>query len=235
MFYVKSIAASVLVALTATSLSAATYTFDLQNDYDDNPDKGDPGLISTDPANQLTITQGDLTGTFTGYVVDNPLYGAGDLLQGSVIATAFEIERHYNGLGIYAVEPCFSKDGDPLHTVDGTSDRELVEMAFTSGATVVDVTLINLTFGWIGDFATYAYGGTNGTFDLLVETFVDGSIGFDDLRLLKGEATPNLGGNTGRGEVDLTTLISEGLRTNSLFGVMAGENGSWKLLLATVD
>ena len=77
MVNVKFLIASVLLAMTASSVSAATYTFDPQNNENDNPDKGDLGLISTDPANQLTITQGDLTGTFTGYVVDNPLYGAG--------------------------------------------------------------------------------------------------------------------------------------------------------------
>ena len=80
------VTASLLMASTA---SAATYTFDLQNTNLDNPDRGDDGVLVD---NSLTIIQGDLTGSFTGYYIDGAEY-TGDELTGGTVNAASSVER----------------------------------------------------------------------------------------------------------------------------------------------
>ena len=229
MHLLKNALAVTLLPLLVSTASAATYTFDLQNLNGNNPDPGDPGVVS---GNSLTIDQGDLNGTFTGVYIDNPSYD-GNELDGGTVNDAHEVVRFYNGLGVCNVGPCYTND--PLHTVDGTSlngaRHDMVEMAFTSGGSEVDVTLTGLVFGWVGDFQ-YGYDGTNGSFDILVDVMGMDGIGLGDILAFSGDATD---GDVLPGwSIYSYDLSGEGL-FDSVFGVMAGMNGSWKLKSVVVD
>ncbi|MGI9395500.1 MAG: VPLPA-CTERM sorting domain-containing protein, partial [Boseongicola sp.] len=74
------------------------------------------------------------------------------------------------------------------------------------------------TFGYIAT----GYGGTNSAFELILNSNGDGTISAGDMRVLSdGDAfNPDLSG---------LDLVSD------VFGVMAGEYGSWKLWAVTVD
>ena len=224
-----------LLVCAATSVSAASYTFDLQLENTYHATKGDAGVLS---GNTLTITEtgaeGPLTGTFTGKYIVDPAFSGG-ILSGSV-NDAIEVERHNNGLGVCNIGTCASRT-DPFHTVDGISrlggDRvtDLVEMAFSVGGTAVDVTLESLTFGWVGD-AYGVYQGTNGSFDLLVSDLSDSAIDAGAILAFSGLATATPGALGGTDFIDLPELPAF---TDNLFGVKAGINGSWKLMAATVS
>jgi len=211
--------------LLVSTASAATYEFNLQR----TDAGGDAGVLS---GNSLTIDQGDLTGTFTGYYADSPAY-TGSTLSGGAVNEAHEVERFYNGLGVCNVGPCYT--ADPLHTVDGTSEngarRDFVEMGFSSGGSEVEVTLTSLVFGWVGDFQ-YGYNGTNGAFDIVLDVLGVDGIGLGDILAFSGDATD---GDVQPGwSTYAYDLLGEGL-FDSVFGVMAGENGSWKLKSVVVD
>ena len=227
MFCRKTLVASVISILAATSVSAATYTFDLQNLNSDNPTPGDPGTLT---GNELVIEQSGLTGTFTGFYIDNAVY-TGDTLTGGTISPAHSVERWYNGLGVCNDGACYGDD--PLHTVDGVTENrtDYVQMAFSDESGAVDVTLKSLVFGWIGDFR-YGYEGTNGSFEILLDDFGLDGIGLGDSRVFSGIATPSLNFTLGRGLYDLAA--ASGLFGDT-FAIKAGELGSWKLLSVVVD
>lgn len=226
-------AVAAVLALTTTAAQSASYTFNLQN----TANGGDAASSST--ANSLTIDKGGLQGTFSGHYVENPVF-TGSTITGGTGFDANSVRRWNNGLGVCNVGPCDSPPaGDPLHTVDGTSlsgaRNDFVEMSFESGGSAANVQLTSLTFGWIGQFNygqwTLGYGGTNGAFEILMDTVADNDIGLGDTVGLSGLATINLPGCCGRGLYDVS---GAGLFDN-FFGVKAGVDGSWKLLAVTVD
>ena len=233
MVNVKLIAATGLIAITATSVSAATYTFDLQKLGSYHGD-GDAGSLVD---NTLTINQngdnGSLTGTFTGKYIVDPTY-SGTTLSGDVFS-ADSVQRHNNGLGVCNVGPCEPR-GDTYHTVDGASTidgdliTDFVEIAFSSEAEAVDVTLKSLTFGWIGSIYN-DYVGTNGLFEVLVSDLSDVMIG-------AGATLADAGTITASGldgGINSYILPDASIFTDNLFGIKAGVDGSWKLMAVTVD
>ena len=234
MVYVKVLATSVLMALTVSPVSAASYTFDLQKVDTYHTSKGDDGDVV---GNTLTITESeqgvDLTGTFTGKYIENAGF-IDDALTGGPILNAFSVDRHNNGLGVCNIGECVLHGGagDRFHTVDGASlsgaRTDLVEMAFFAEGSAVDVTLTSLTFGWIGD--VYGdYKETTGAFEIIISA-IDGSmIAIGDILAFAGTATITEAGDGGRGIFDIPDL------TDNVFGIKAGSGGSWKLMAATVD
>lgn len=228
MYRVKTLVASAISILAATSVSAATYTFDLQNLNADNSDPGDPGALT---GNELVITQGDLTGTFTGLYIEDAGYSDG-ALTGTAIHDANSVARNYTGLGVCNDGPCYTDD--PYHTVDGASPNlhDMVQMAFSDVDGLVDVTLVSLTFGWVGDFR-YGYSGTNGSFEIILDDAGFSGIDFGDSLMFSGLADDNIiEAYRSIGLYDLSGI--SGL-TGSVFGVKAGDMGSWKLKSVVVD
>jgi hypothetical protein len=245
MVWFKSFTTSVVLALAATSASAATYTFDLQKIGSYHGD-GDAGVLD---GNVLTVTQtgasGSLTGTFTGKYIVDPTKGggiSGGALSG-VVFDANNVQRHNNGLGVCNVGEC-SPSGDTHHTVDGVSFIEdedpltvdgavfdFVEMAFFSGTDAVDITLTGLKFGWVGGVYNQ-YPGTNGLFEILVSELSETKIDVGALVAAAGVATTNPGSLGGRYSFAVPDIAAF---TDNLFGVKAGINGSWKLMAVTVD
>ena len=236
----KFFATSLLVAITATSASAASYTFDLQKigSYHGDGDAGVPD------GNVLTLTEtgdhGSLTATFTGKYIVDPTYSTDGILSGTV-NDANNVERHHNGLGICNLNPypdptCI----DPYHTVDGLTSTNIgqitdfVEMAFSADSDPVDVTLKSLTFGWVG--GVYYYSDVpliNGMFEILVSDLSETSIGAGATLALSGTAT---GGSGAYGLLGTFAVIPNTSEfTDNLFGIKAGLNGSWKLKSATVE
>lgn len=235
MLTVRTTVATVAAIVTATSLSAASYTFDLHKVDSYHVNDGDDGTIS---GQTLTVVQSsdgvDLTGTFTGKYIENA-GSAGGLLTGTTIENADSILRHNNGLGVCNVGACFHSEGDQFHTVDGATDgglrTDFVEMAFFAEGSAVDVTLTSLTFGWIGSVYN-DYQNTTGAFDILISDVSETMISLGDILTYSGVATINIAGIGGRGLFDLSGIAS---LTDNLFGIKAGAGGSWKLMAATVD
>lgn len=235
MVWFKSFTTSLVLAVAATSASAASYTFDLQDSFSDHG-AGDPGVPVGDV---LTLTEtgdaGSLTATFTGKYVVNPDYSTDGALSGAV-ESAYSVQRHSNGLGVCNLGSCESGE-DAFHTVDGASSPEgqqisdFIEMAFFLGSDAVDVTLKSLTFGWIGDIYG-VYDGTNGMYEILVSDLSDTMIGAGAMLAFEGLATvtPNIIGG-----LDTEVLPELAAFTDNLFGIKAGINGSWKLKSATVE
>lgn len=222
-------AVSFALAFFATAASAASYTFTLNETGDD---------ITRLSANSFSIDKMidgiTVTGTFSGMYIDDASF-TGDTLTGGAITDAASLTRYYTGAGVCGFGPCYNVD--TRHTVDGVSDGsadfDFIEMAFSDESGAVDVTLTELVFGYVGRFryggGTYGYEGTNGSFEILTNSFADdAAIGIGDLRVYSGNA-PQVYRN---GAVSLSGLT--GL-TDSIFGVKAGVNGSWKLLSATVN
>ncbi len=231
----RLITASVLTIMAATSLSAATYTFDLQKVDSYQATKGDAGtLVDNTLAITETGTNGDLTGTFTGMYVEGASV-AGGVLSGTSINEAHSVQRYNNGLGVCNIGACKTPGGDAFHTVDGAAINgtrtDFVEMAFFADGDVVDVTLNSLTFGWIGSIYNQ-YPGTTGAFEILISDLSDSMIGLGDILAYAGLAKINIAGDGGRG---LFTLPDLAAFTDNIFGIKAGAGGSWKLMAATVD
>ena len=239
MFYAKCLAVAALVALSTTSVSAATYTFDLQNTNSDNWENG-PGDHGEVSGNTLTIVQGgdivDLTGTFTGRFLIGASYDDGELTF-SGIDEATSVRRWYNGLGACSGGECFDSLGDPVHTVDGLGENrdrsEFIEMSFFSGATAVDVALQSLRFGYVADYGG-VYSDANGAFEIIVDSFKNDGINLSDMLAFSGDAS-DIWLVRGSGLYDLGQV--EGLmgKEYHTYGVKAGPGGSWKLLSASVD
>ena len=225
----KSIAATVLMTLAASSVSAATYTFDLQVPAVG----GDAGTLS---GNTLIIQQGDLTGNFQGRFLTDAAYTSTTLTAGSSF-DANSVTRFYNGLGVCNDGPCYGSD--PLHTVDGHSGdgsiTDFVEMSFEAGGNAVEVTLSGLLLGWVGDFSeggADGYSGTNGTYEVLLDVAGLSGIDIGDFLGASGTAVvdPSLPG--------YGTSIVEFLGLDlfdDIFGIKAGIEGSWKLRSVVVD
>ncbi|MBT8460371.1 MAG: VPLPA-CTERM sorting domain-containing protein [Boseongicola sp.] len=234
MVNVKLIAATCLIAAAATSASAATYTFDLQKvgSYHGDGDAGEP------VGNVLTLSQGgdngNLTGTFTGKYIVDPMY-AGTTLSGDV-QNASSVQRHNNGLGVCNIGPCRA-GGDAYHTVDGASSinsdpiTDFVEISFSADSDPVDVTLKSLTFGWIGSIYN-DYVGTTGLFEVLVSDLSETMIDAGAILADSGSMTASLGIVGG---LNSYILPESPLLTDNLFGIKAGIGGSWKLMAVTVD
>jgi hypothetical protein len=242
MVWFKSFTTSLVLAVAATSASAASYTFDLQKIGSYHGD-GDAGVLT---GNVLSVTEtgdsGSLTATFTGKYIVDPTYSTDGVLSGTV-NDAYSIERHHNGLGVCNVGSCAS-GADAFHTVDGASElnsdpiTDFVEMAFFVGSDSVDVTLKSLTFGWIGDIyadlyvADHIYPGTNGLFEILVTDLLGVISGDDAVLAFSGLATATPGITGG---LDAEILPGLAALTDNLFGIKASIGGSWKLMAATVD
>ena len=219
--------AAICATFCATSAQAATtHVFDLSR-------SGPAATEST--ANSVELEANGLTGLFTGFYVDGMTLDGSNIVDGGAFLPADEVTRHNNGLGICREANCLGTD-EP-HSVDGSSAtiEDYVQMAFSIGGDLVDVTLTALTFGWIGEWDVQGipvgFEATDGSFEILVETMLDGAIGLGDELAFDGVVTPNLDTFNSRGSF---SLAGEGL-FGSIFGVKAGDTGSWKLLSVTVE
>ena len=221
-------ALSTAAILCAGAASAATYTFTLNESGDAITRLSDNSFEIDKDVEGVT-----LTGTFAGLYIDGAVF-SGDTLSGGSVDPARSLDRWYTGAGVCGAGSCF--DIDTRHTVDGVSDGsadfDMIEMSFSTAEGAVDVTLTELVFGYVGVFPYggryYGYSGTNGSFEILTDASGDDAIGLNDFRTYSGIA-PSVYQN---GSVNLDGI--SGL-TDSHFGVKAGENGSWKLLSATVS
>ncbi|MXQ07683.1 hypothetical protein GQ651_07475 [Alphaproteobacteria bacterium GH1-50] len=229
----RLLATAFLAALAPIAASAASYTFDLASETSIYDPAGDPGTFLNDYT--LSITDGGLTGIFGGGYVTGLSYDGSDTVDGGTFQDADRLRRFNNGLGVCNVGECYSED--PVHSVDGASSntRDYVELSFYSGGELVDVTLTALTFGWIGE---WTWGGhdlgfedTDGSFEILLDTMTGGDIGLGDQLAFSGTVTANLDSYLSRGSFN---LADENL-FDSVFGIMAGDMASWKLLAVTVD
>ena len=257
---IAAVAALVCILAVGSAHAATTHVFDLTK-------SGDAAVESTDNSFTLesdTLTESGevLSVTFTaGYAEDLSVEDDGTISDGS-FSEAEEIERHNNGAGVCRDVECtesYDAEGEP-HTVDGVEDgtHDYIEMAFYVDDTLVDVTLTELTFGWIGEWTwngeELGVEGTNGSFEIIADTNDDGSdagIGVGDTVVYSAQqdlgfyaeatnwmmgiggevAEPNIDVRQSRGSVDLT---DEEL-VDSVFGIKAGDDGSWKLLGVTVE
>ncbi len=233
--------AALLVVLgTGTVQAATTHVFDLSRSGDD--------AVSSSP-NSFALDSdvpaeggGVLTGTFTGRFSDGLALGTANSITGGSFGDAIELDRFFNGAGVCRTGDCTSSRkgvGEP-HTADGVTEDigDIVEMAFTVEDTLVDVTLTRLVFGWIGEWTwngtELGFADTDGAFEVILDTLdADGDlgIGVGDTLAVSDTVTPNIETRRSRGFFDLTgeTLI------DSIFGVKAGDGGSWKLLTVTVE
>ncbi|MGI9390797.1 MAG: VPLPA-CTERM sorting domain-containing protein [Boseongicola sp.] len=207
----KHALAASAISMLATSAWSASYSFNLAAD-------GDPIDPGTETANSFSISDGDMTGSFTGRYIDNPGYD-GMMLNSGNINDAYQLRRWSLGAGIYNVST------NDQHTVDGKGYHDFVEMAFTFMGSAVDVTLTSLSFGWFGG----GYSGPiNSSFELIVDSTGNATIDLGDMKEYAGEVS----NSAGNGPVSVSGF---GLSANDVFGVMAGENGSWKLNAVTVE
>ena len=219
--------AAICATFCATSVQAATtHVFDLS--------RSGPAATET-TANSVELEANGLTGLFTGFYVDGMTLDGSNIVDGGTFTAAEEVTRHNNGLGVCREANCFGTD-EP-HSVDGSeaSIEDYVQMAFSIGGDLVDVTLTALTFGWIGEWDVQGIPvgneATDGSFEILVETMLDGAIGLGDELVFDGVVTPNLDTFNSRGSF---SLVGEDL-FGSIFGIKAGDTGSWKLLSVTVE
>ena len=233
---IKSAAVAALVCTfcVGNAHAATTHVFDLsRNGPEATSSTGNSFVIDS---TVLTDDDEVLSGTFSGrYVTDFAL--SGDEITGGTFSTATELNRYNNGAGVCRDEACYGTD-EP-HTVDGATDGvyDFVEMAFMIGGELVDVTLSSLTFGWIGEWtyadAAYGYPDTNGAYEVILDAMDlngDLGIGIGDTLATSGTAIPEDTFNS-RDTIDLSGLDL----FDSIFGVKAGDNGSWKLLAVTVE
>ena len=183
----------------------------------------------------LAITSDGLTATFGGNFVGGFATDGDGTITGGDFQDADEITRFKNGLGVCRDARCFGTT-EP-HSVDGFAPgiADYVEVAFSVGGDFVDVTLKGLTFGWIGDWTwsgtRLGYAGTTGAFEILTDDSLNGELGLGDQVAFSGTVTPDLERRRSRGAFDLSGADLFG----NLFGVKAGEGGSWKLLAMTVE
>lgn len=230
--------AAMVCALGAGSAHAATtHVFDLST-----------ATREADNTFSFDSVVGDetLTGVFTGgYVIGASVDVDDELVAGSFSSDVY-VGLYNNGLGVCragegACATTHSGAGEP-HTVDGATDgtSDFIEMAFYLGDTLVDVTLQSLTFGWIGEWEYQNSGqwlgfdDTTGAFEIIVDTLDGGGdlgIGLGDFLALSDTVDANLDEDLSRGLYDLSGLNL----VDSIFGVTAGDSGSWKLLSATVS
>ncbi|QMU57750.1 MAG: VPLPA-CTERM sorting domain-containing protein [Boseongicola sp.] len=231
--FIRSISLSAVLIAAASSATAATYAFDLQIGGDD---ANITGNVMTVVQEDLSGVEGDLTGTFEARYFTGATYVADEVATGTD-TDAHSVRRFYNGIGVCNDGPCYTSD--PLHTVDGSSGggtiNDFVEMSFAMDGTEVEVSLVSLVFGWVGDFVeggASGYGGTNGSYEVILDTLeIDGQIGIGDALGASGIASvlASLPGY-GTAQVDF-----DGTLIDSMFGVKAGENGSWKLRTVVVN
>ena len=231
MFDLRNVLVATLLSVAATAASAATYTFDLQS----TSNGGDTAQSGGNSFDDLIIDQGDLTGVFTGFYIDGATYtggtpDVGDTLDAGSVLDANNIYRWLNGVGVCNAGPC-TDDSDPFHTVDGASndgDRtDFVQMSFFMGTDLVEVELLSLTFGWVGPYGRDPFEGTDGAFEILLDTAgLDDAIGLNDELVYIGAAQNGYSDTISLDDFDLI---------DSIFGVKAGEGGSWKLKTVVVD
>ena len=242
MAFMSKAAAAVIFAVGASGAQAATtHVFDLS--------KNGPSASDV-TANSFTLTSTtptdggeSLTGTFTGLFMDGLVIGTDGTLLDGTFSAADEATRYNNGMGVCRGGDCLTKysSSDPSepHTVDGVTDGifDYIEMAFRVGGDLADVTLSKLRFGWIGEWTyggkKYGYPDTDGAFEIVLDALDDAGsegIGVGDVISYSGTVIPKDNFNS-RGSVDL----SGASLLDSIFGVKAGEDGSWKLLSVTVE
>jgi hypothetical protein len=212
--------------------TVTTHSFDLRRPSEG----GDTADAGTTTGTSFAITSGGLTGTFTGGYAEDAAFTDGELTSGN-IGTAASLSRWVTGAGICGPRACVARDPNEPHTVDGVgsgnNDFDFIQMAFkNSDGEAVDVTLTQLVFGYVGRFSwgggTHGYEGTNGSFQVVLDSLDDNIIGLGDWSVFSGIAT-SLYKNS------VFNLPEGSNLTDDVFGIMAGLNGSWKLRGVTVQ
>ncbi len=189
---------SAVLALSAACAYASTIsaTFDLGF--------GGDAVQAGSNANTMVFNKANgLSGTFDAKYFNSLSFAGDEIAAANGSYDALKIGRWRYGAGLWNVG--FAEH----HTVDGIGRTDFFEASFTYLGEDVEVTLDSLSFGYVGA----GYGGANSSFQLIVDSTGDGTIGVGDMRALAGAA----GGNVGIGV------------TGDTFGIMAGINGSWKL------
>ncbi len=240
MAFMSKAAAAVIFAVGASGAQAATtHVFNLSK-YNSSVESIDQSSFSVNGG--LTESGETFTGTFTGFFADTPVV-VDSTITGGTFGGAEELKlvRYNNGAGVCRTGECvtgYYAEGEPHSTDNATDDIfDYIEMAFYAGGDLVDVTLTGLTFGWIGEWRyggkPYGVEGATGAFDIILDV-LDGEgdlgIGIGDLLAYSGTVIPGDSYNS-RGSVDL----SGASLLDSIFGVKAGDGGSWKLLTVTVE
>ncbi len=233
MVFLAKAAVAVIIAVGAGGAQAATtHVFNLGI-------AGDDLVGSTD--NSISIlSDAGLTGTFTGRFIEGRSYDGGPVPGAEVdgsFGNATTLQRFNNGVGVCDTVGVCIPYGEERHSVDNDESRyEFVEMAFSDAEGLVDVQLQSLTFGWIGEWTVYddvpvGYEGTTGAFEIVLDSLDDGSIGPGDELGLADVVTATFDLFNSRGTFDLSGIDL----FDSVFGVIAGDGGSWKLLAVTVE
>lgn len=228
-----ALAAIVCTIGAGSAQAATTHVFDLSRSGP-TATVNSPSSFTID--SQVATEDGTLSGTFSGGYVSGFAVSA-DEVTGGAFSDAGELNRYNNGAGVCRLAACLGTT-EP-HTVDGATAgvQDFIEMAFTIGGDLVDVTLSSLTFGWIGEWTylgrDYGYDGTNGAYEVILDAMDLGGdlgIGLGDTLGASGVAMPKDNFNSR----DTISLSGSNL-VDSIFGVKAGDGGSWKLLAVTVE
>lgn len=159
-----------VMALGASSVMAAEYTFDLRH----TSYGGDTAVWSG--GSSFTITDGDMEATFTAGAFKNPVVN--DDIFDSTSLVGGKLERWYSGAGVTHYE------GDGQHTVDGINSSgnyfDFISVSFTYMGEVVDVMLTSLDFGYVTAGSDFA---------LIGDLSGDGAIGAGDEILVEAGVT----------------------------------------------
>lgn len=189
----KTLAVAAAMATAASSASAAEYSFDLAKDGD---------VAVWDGTSSFSITEGDMTATFTAGAFKDPNVVDDEIVSTSLVGGT--IGRYYSGAGVY------HNDNDGQHTVDGISSNnnyfDYISISFSYMGELVDVALQSLSFGYVKDGSSFA---------LIGDLSGDGAIGVGDSIIREGAAlAPYTFGDAPEG---------------SLFAVAATGGSSFKL------